>query len=96
MNLGADLENITEATQNFKKAQGLVTYAVNNNIIPKEYIKPACDNCTPRDSNAQLKSDLINYIMDGTIPKDGTEDYKKMIQEKGRLLFDNQYNVEKK
>lgn len=33
--------------------------------------------------------------MDGTIPKDGTEDYKKMIQEKVKLLFDNQDNVEK-
>ena len=96
--LGEDTKDTETANDNFKIAQGLATVAITYNLVPKEFIKSPCpenQTCQPTDENAQLKVDLINFIMDGTTPEGGSADYVKMIKTVGTKLFANKADPSK-
>jgi RHS repeat-associated protein len=85
--LGNQLVIIREHNDNFQKAVSAATFAVDNGFINPKYMGAKCSNCVSNDPNMQLKVDLTNWIMDGTMPK-GDLDYQRMVEREGKYLYD--------
>ncbi len=98
-----DVSDINKANENYQNAMLLANYALTKNyIVPKKYLDESCDNCIPSSPNSQLKTDIINYLMDGTLPSvesrknDGGNAYINMIQKAGKYTFKKRNEILKK
>lgn len=89
--LSNDCNEILENNKNFQSAVELAEIGVKDaSIINRKWIKyKESDNEIPKSPNMQLKTDLVNFILDGSIPKNGSSEYKKMIKEAGKKLYDS-------
>jgi RHS repeat-associated protein len=70
-----DLKATKENLSNFRTATEEVDKAISVGTIDSKFIKPEHpENSLPSDSNMELKMDLVNYVMDGSLPfKDSYE-----------------------
>jgi hypothetical protein len=98
-----DISDINKANENYQNALLLANYALTKNyIVPKKYLDESCDNCIPSSPNSQLKTDIVNYLMDGTLPSvesrknDGGKAYINMIQKAGKYTFKKRNEILKK
>jgi RHS repeat-associated protein len=95
--IGQDVKDILSANENYEKAKNIVEYGITkNHIVPKKYLNASCQNCIPVDGNSALKSDLINYVMDGTLPKSEDKEYVNMISTAGKYLYETRGAILKK
>jgi RHS repeat-associated protein len=95
--LGEDVAKIRQANDNYETAEKLVNYGITKDyIIPKQYLNDNCTNCIPSDPNTQLKTDLSNYIMDGSLPENEDKGYVKRIEKAGKYLFKKREAILKK
>jgi hypothetical protein len=92
--LANDFLLIKSNSANFFDARELVEYGVRHSeIIDKKWIKENEQNTIPKSANMQLKTDLINFIMDGSTPNSNNSEYVEMIKKSGMTLYNNRENI---
>ena len=91
--LAADLINLRSVNNNFEKAIFLSNFAVENGFIPAEFLKSAGPGSQPIDGNMGLKTDLVNYLMDGTLPSSDNPVYNEMIKKEGAYIWNNRDKI---
>lgn len=98
-----DVTDMDDANKNYKDALKIADYAITKNyIVPTKYLDEPCGNCIPSAPNSQLRTDIVNYLMDGTLPNaasrknDGGSTYVNMIEKAGKYAFEKRTEILKK